>query len=149
MTRWIAAAALACLPALAHAQTFTFTSASQPAQPVATLTLPDGQPNGAIVATETRLTFAGDKTTEAAGTCSNWILPPGASVASEGVCKLRDAAGQTYTLAFSCDAAPGAGCQGKLFGRGRSGDVSYRAAADASGVGVWTAAAEVVRTAAR
>jgi hypothetical protein len=145
MKRLLAAILLACAPAAADAETFTFKVTSTPIDRVM-WPASNGLPVGASMFNSTSVTtYADGKVTTTKGKCSNWGNPPGAQFFLAGACSYSDASGEIYTAEFSCRPAgkpQEADCWGRLNGlggafKGRTGLIAFHTGGKGGGAGLW------------
>jgi hypothetical protein len=145
MKRLLAILLLACAPAVAQAETFTFKTTNKAIDGVQLPSPagPTGRPSGANVFTVATVTsYADGKVMQSAGKCSQWILPPGDAFGSSGVCTYDGA--DSYSVAYTCapPANNGNDCWGRLMGtggqfKGRTGLITFHAGQNPQGTGLW------------
>ena len=143
----LAILSLACAPAVAQAETFTFKTTNKPIDGVqlAASGAPGSRPRGANVFTvATVTTYADGKVLQSAGICTQWILPSGNQFGGNGVCVYRVGRADTYSVSFTCErpANNGNDCWGKLIGlggafKGRTGSISFHSRQSRQGTGLW------------
>ena len=143
----LAILSLACAPAVAQAETFTFKTTNKPIDGVqlAASGAPGSRPSGANVFTvATVTTYADGKVLQSAGKCAQWILPSGNQFGGNGVCVYRDGGADTYSVSYTCEppANNGNDCWGKLIGlggafKGRTGLISFHSGQSPQGTGLW------------
>ena len=147
MKRLLLILLLACAPAVAQAETFTFKTTNKPIDGVQLA--PSGAPgsrlSGANVFTvATVTTYADGKVLQSSGKCAQWILPVGDPFGSNGVCLYKDGAVDSYSVSYTCEppANNGNNCWGKLIGlggafKGRTGLIAFHSGQNPQGTGLW------------
>ena len=143
----ISGVAALCISTFASAESFSFTSTSEPTSGIS-VALPDGRTVG-IGSNKgvSAITWASGATTENSFVCSTATQPESELFASTGVCEITDTDGSQGSIIFGCNPINEDGtetnCVGGLVGKsgiyeGRRGTIGWHGkVATSAGAGHW------------